>query len=144
MFELTEALIHHARFTILNMTNGDPEETDQELRMAEIWAYSAGYRDFRVGIKATDKPTHLPEILIEDWLEGHGHAKDEEDFHAEMAEHKLMYPDSPVERMLYCPSGHNMVFTKAHHDECGACGHIMTENAEASYYNSLISAGQCM
>ena len=144
MFEITEALIHHARFCILNMTNADHDETSQELRMAQVCAYRAGYRALRFGTKATDKPSHLPEMLIEDWLQGYELAVDEENFLAEMAVHKLMYPDSPEERMLYCPSGHNVVWTKAHHDECGACGQIMTENAEDSYYAALIRAGQCM
>ena len=144
MFEMTEALIHHARVCILGITNADPDETNQELRMAQVCAYNAGYRAFRFGVEAKAKPSHLPEMLIEDWLQGHGHAEDEENFRAEMAEYKLMYPDSPEERMLYCPSGHNVVWTKAHHDECGACGQIMTENAEDSYYAALIRAGQCM
>ena len=99
---------------------------------------------FYFGVEAKTKPYHLPEILIEYWLQGHGHAENEENFRAEMAEYKLMYPDSPQERMLYCPSGHNVVWTKAHHEECGACGAIMTEDAEDQYYDSLCAAGQCM
>lgn len=42
---------------------------------------------------------------------------------------------------VYCPYGHNVVWTTAEWDECGACGSIMTEADEESYCCSLTSAG---
>ena len=152
MFELTEALIHHARFCVLGMTNADPKEIERELAKAKSLAFRSGVAAFH---NQTEKPSYIPEILDGDYKEGLVDAWQEdqmehgaEELRRELAEEqelqRLNYPDSPVERALYCPGGHNMVWTKAGYDECAACGQIMTENAADEYMNSLIRAGQCM
>lgn len=149
MFEMTEALIHHARFCVLNMTGGDPVEAARELTAVKTSAYNAGCLAFRNGAPI---PNGFHSELVEECQQGYLEEEYDqlkerewrENYEAEKAAEQLAYPDSPVERALYCPGGHNVVFTKAGRDECGACGQIMTENAEDQYMNSLIRAGQCM
>lgn len=53
--------------------------------------------------------------------------------------------EKPV-RALYCPHGHNVVWSSAEYDECAACGATMTagEESEEDYLDSLTVAGQCM
>lgn len=45
----------------------------------------------------------------------------------------------PRERPIYCPHGHNVLWTTAEWDECAACGARMTAAAEESYCCSLTS-----
>ena len=152
MFEMTEALIHHARFCILNMTNADPMETERELTTARAFAFDAGRVAFS---NQAPMPALFPAIFYGAYEDGHMEAclddsgeRGAEELRHELAEeqefYQLNYPDSPVERNLYCPGGHNVVFTKLGYEECGACGQIMSEDAEDQYYGSLIRAGQCM
>lgn len=152
MFEMTEALIHHARFCVLEMTNADPVETERELATARALAFDAGRVAFDNQVPML---TIFPEIIQGAYENGHMEAcmddsdkRSTEEWRRKSVEEKefyqLNYPDSPVERHLYCPGGHNVVFTKSGYDECGACGQIMTEAAEDQYYGSLIRAGQCM
>lgn len=146
MLEMTEASIHHARFCVMKMTNADPIETEQELATARRFAFAAGKADFHSNqVKA---PHLFPSTLYKAYEDGHIEAWMEDSLLCEIAEelafYRVNYPDSSVERFLYCPSGHNVVLTKAGCDECAACGKIMTEGAKDHYYESLISAGQCM
>lgn len=152
MFEMTEALIHHARFRILNMTNADPKEAERELTTARAFAFDAGRVAFN---NQAIMPAFFPEILYGAYEDGHMEAclddsdkREAEEWRRKYAEereyYRLNYPDSPVERALYCPGGHNVVFTKSGYEECGACGQIMSENAEDQYMEALICAGQCM
>lgn len=152
MFEMAEALIHHARFCIRVMTNADPVDTERELTTAKAFAFDAGKIAFT---NKSARPAILPDILVDAYEDGHLEAwvddsdeRSTEEWYRKYAEEKefyqLNYPDSPVERALYCPGGHNVVFTKSGYDECAGCGQIMTEAAEDQYYNSLIRAGQCM
>lgn len=67
MFEMTEALIHHARFCVLGMTNADPVETERELTTARAFAFDAGRVAFR---NQVDMPSVLPEILYWDYKDG--------------------------------------------------------------------------
>lgn len=55
MFEMTEALIYHARFCVLNMTNADPVEIKRELETAMEFSYEAGRRAYQ--LLATWVPT---------------------------------------------------------------------------------------
>ncbi len=152
MFKMTEALIHHARFCVLDITNADPKEIERELTTARAFAFDAGRAAFR---NQVPMPSFLPEIICGAYEDGHMEAclddsdeREAEEWRRTYAEeqefYRLNYPDSPVERALYCPGGHNMVWTKAGYDECAACGQIMTENAAEEYMSSLVRAGQCM
>lgn len=152
MFEMTEALIHHARFCVLNMTSGDPVETARELATAKAFAFDAGRAAF---CSHLPKPTYFPAILEGEYQDGYWEAavddsdkREAEEWRRTYAEeqefYRLNYPDSPVERALYCPGGHKVLFTKSGYEECSACGQIMSENAEDQYMDSLIHAGQCM
>lgn len=60
MFETTEALIHHARFCILNMTHADSSEIEQALKTAQAWAFDAGKAAFTT---KTSRPEDLPVML---------------------------------------------------------------------------------
>ncbi|MBU2768297.1 hypothetical protein HAP94_19505 [Acidithiobacillus ferrivorans] len=141
MFDMTEALIHHALFCVLTLTNATIAEIRREQQLAEAFAFHAGRDSFTTKITM---PHYFPSILAEEWKSGYGDAEDQHDFEERCAEFKLQYPDSPVSRTLYCPSGHNQVDTKSGYEECGACGAVMTEDSEESYYDSLIACGQCM
>ena len=152
MFEMTEALIHHARFYILNMTNADPKETERELTTAKAFAFDAGRAAFHTHLP---KQTNFPSILEAAYEDGNWEAAVDDSEEREVEEwrrtyaeeqeyYRLNYPDSPVERFLYCPGGHNVLFTKKGYEECAGCGQIMSETAEDQYMDSLIRAGQCM
>ena len=54
------------------------------------------------------------------------------------------YPNRGAKQTLYCPRGCQQLLSTAGWDECGACGSIMTPDAEDDYYNRLIAVGQCM
>jgi len=51
---------------------------------------------------------------------------------------------SDSERPIYCPHGHNVLWTTERWGECGACGAIMTEAAEERYQQSLVTANHIM
>lgn len=71
MFEMTESLIHHARFCVLNMTSGDPVEAARELATAKACAFDAGRAAFRSYLP---KPTYFPTILEEAYQHGNWEA----------------------------------------------------------------------
>jgi hypothetical protein len=141
MFEMTEALIHHARFCVLSLTEAAIAEIKREQQLAESFAFSAGRDSYSTKLSM---PHFFPQVLAEEWKSGYGEAEDQRDFEERCADFKLQYPDSTVSRTLFCPSGHNQIETKSGYEECGACGAVMTENSEESYYDSLIACGQCM
>ncbi|EGQ64013.1 hypothetical protein GGI1_22921 [Acidithiobacillus sp. GGI-221] len=68
MFEMTAALIHHARFCVLEMTNGDPVETERELTTARAFAFDAGRVAFN---NNASMPTFFPETLYGAYEDGH-------------------------------------------------------------------------
>jgi hypothetical protein len=152
MFEMTEALIHHARFCILNMTHADSSEIEQTIKTAQTWAFDAGKAAFTT---KTSRPNDLPVMLHAAYDDGFFEAQlaDSEEreyaewsreFEEELEEFRQNYPDSPKERFIFCPNGHNSLFTKSGYEECAECGCLMTEAAEESFCNTLTIAGQCM
>lgn len=65
-------------------------------------------------------------------------------FKQEELDIEAVWPSNPAGHTLYCPRGCNQVHTTAGHDECAACGAVMTPENEESYHDGLIAAGQCM
>lgn len=155
MLELTEALLHNARVVILEMTHATQEELNNEKDMVRHYAYEAGLKANRDDLPVQND---LPSLVDIPYYMGVCQAQSNEDFEEEnkaieqewekaqarMMELRVMYPDASEPRWLYCPHGHNVVFSKAGYDECAACGSIMTEAAEERYYETLVAVGQCM
>lgn len=143
MAYLFEAEIHVARARLL-IELGFHKEAGAELERAEeLCADVAGhYGHSGFVLPATVRPS--PEIAGiwehhyaagASWAEEE--ARDYEQLVAQQAEKR-----EPA--MVYCPSGHNAVFSQQGYDECAACGAVMTADAEESYFDSLCAAGQCM
>lgn len=153
MLELTEALLHNARISILQLTHADAQEITQEKLLADFFAFQAGYNN--AAIKSPDLVDFLPEQIRESYLEGgyvaYSDLFEEEDIRyslqeldEEWADFKAAYPDTEKERFIFCPNGHNVLFTTSGYEECAGCGAHMTEKAEEDFNNALTLAGQLM
>ena len=139
---LFEVEIHVARARIL-YSLGAFRDAETELQHAEDLcidvAGSHGYR----GIKLPETIRPSPEIAdLWDYFyaEAASWAEDEARDYARL----IQQEGNREPAMVYCPSGHNAVFSQHGYDECAACGAVMTAAAEESYFDSLCSAGQCM
>lgn len=148
MLEMTEALIHHARFLILRMTGAEFHDIEWSLTTAQNFAFKAGQAD---GEKGSPKPGYIPAHLRAAYQEGLDDAHLESyyresanEINEQWAEMKATYPDAKEERFIFCPNGHNCLFTKSGYEECAGCGCLMTEEAEDDYENALIMSGQLM
>ncbi len=72
MFEMTEALMHHARFLILRMTSAEFHDIEWELITAQNFAYKAGQS---AGARQSSAPGYLPAHLRKAYQEGYDDAR---------------------------------------------------------------------
>lgn len=148
MLEMTEALIHHARFLILRMTGAEFHDIEWALTTAQNFVFQAGQASCG---RQSPEPEYLPAHLRDAYHEGYDNARydalcmeSEREIAEELAEWKATHPDTKEKRHIYCPNGHNSLFTTSGYEECAACGHLMSEDDENSYYQALTISGQCM
>ena len=150
-----EAEIHVARANIRALL-GFADEAAAELRKAVNLSHDAGHDSAYSGSGYYPDLIHISECLLESSGEGYGdgmeHREWDEDqriedeiIAARKAALKEAYPDMEKHGGLwvYCPNGHNTVFSPTGMDECAGCGAVMTPDDE-SYYDALCRAGQCM
>jgi hypothetical protein len=141
---LYEVEIHVARARLL-LDLGFQKEASAELERAEdLCADAAYYHGNRYW------PPHIPvpvsPELRDIWDFHYSRAVQAREWDAQEEAQKSAFL-ATIERepaMVYCPSGHNAVFSPQGYDECAACGAVMTADAEESYFDSLCAAGQCM
>lgn len=148
-----EAEIHVARANIRDFL-GLTAEATQETCVAKELAFQAAHDHAYVGDAFF--PNTMSDCLIdaseEGFYDGERHREwdeaqriDEDIKTARKAALKAAYPD--LEKCgglwVYCPRGHNTIFSPSGMDECAACGAVMTPDDE-SYFDALCAAGQCM
>lgn len=154
MHHYYEAEIHVARANIRALL-GFADEAAAELRRAVNLSHDAGH-DYAYYSGVRHSPDHISDCLLESSEEGccdgmehrdwdEDHRVEAEIISARKAALKEAYPDMEKHGGLwvYCPNGHNTVFSPTGMDECAACGAIMTPD-DTSYYDALCAAGQCM
>lgn len=142
MLELTEALTHHARLVILEMTNAHTDAIDAEKKLVEKFSQQTGYRDYQFGIFERD---NLPPLVHKHYQEGVSDAyadsvllEEAQEMQAEINKLNALYPETHDAEWLYCSKGHDPVLSKAGYTECACCGSLMTAENEKTYHKTLM------
>lgn len=139
---IIDALVARAHLRFLQSIDSERfEELILDWHMElERAAEAVGYHD------ALNDGFEIPEAFQEDkdlrgsYRTGLELADEDEEWRAMNA----AYPSVQSERPIFCPHGHNVLWTTAGWDECGACGAIMTAHAQEDFDDALVSAGQLM
>ncbi|AUW34183.1 hypothetical protein A5904_14635 (plasmid) [Acidithiobacillus caldus] len=146
MAYLYEAEIHVARARIL-YSLGSSQDAETELERAEEICAEVADKYGSLGLHLPDHITPSAEIA-DIWDHFYERAASWAQWEAEdarMISFQERYPkESRKPAWVYCPRGHNAVFSETGYDECAACGAPMTPADEEPYFNKLCAAGHCM